>query len=64
MFVKNDKHSQKSLFYIYNVASTKVKKFYKYIFSKIDEDKFSVLYSEKGSRPNIPVNILVSLEIT
>ena len=72
MFVKNDKHSQKSLFYAYNVASKKVEKFlenswsknfYKYIFSQIDESKFSVLYSEKGSRPNIPVNILVSLEI-
>jgi len=32
-------------------------------FSRIDETVFSVLYSEKASRSNLPVNIYVSLEI-
>ncbi|MDE5552937.1 MAG: transposase [Malacoplasma sp.] len=31
------------------------------IFPKIDEEKFSVLYSDKASRPNTPVNIMVGL---
>ena len=29
------------------------------IFPAIDEDLFSVLYSEKASRPNTPVNVIV-----
>ena len=29
------------------------------IFPVIDEKRFSVLYSEKGSRPNTPVNVIV-----
>ena len=33
------------------------------VFRRIDEDAFAVLYSEKGSRPNTPVNVLVGLEI-
>ena len=33
------------------------------IFFQIDEEKFSVLYSDKPSRPNTPVNILVGLLI-
>jgi hypothetical protein len=37
--------------------------FYHQIFKKIDEKKFSVLYSAKKSRPNFPVNIWVGLEI-
>ncbi|MBE1557194.1 hypothetical protein H4683_004333, partial [Filibacter limicola] len=35
--------------------------FFTTIFLKINEDHFSVLYSETFSRPNKPVNILVSL---
>lgn len=31
------------------------------IFPKIDEEKFKVLYSDKISRPNTPVNIMVGL---
>ena len=31
-------------------------------FSRIDEQSFAVLYSEKDSRPNVPVNVLVGLE--
>lgn len=37
--------------------------FYTDIFLKVNEDHFSVLYSETFSRPNKPVNILVSLLI-
>src|SRR3972149_7896403 len=36
--------------------------FYKEFFSRIDETAFAVLYSEKDSRPNVPVNVLVGLE--
>lgn len=37
--------------------------FYRLILTQIDEDRFSVLYSDKASRPNKPVNVLVSLLI-
>jgi hypothetical protein len=33
------------------------------VFARIDEDLFAVLYSERASRPNVPVNVLVGLEI-
>ena len=36
--------------------------FYEQVFSQIDERPFSVLYSDVGA-PNVPVNILLSLEI-
>src|SRR4030067_840312 len=36
--------------------------FYRESFSRIDERPFAVLYSEKDSRPNIPINVLVALE--
>jgi hypothetical protein len=36
--------------------------FYREFFCRIDEDLFSVLYSDQPSRPNIPVNVLVGLE--
>ena len=38
----------------------KEKWFYKLIFCNIDENKFRFLYSDKASRPNAAVNILVS----
>lgn len=38
--------------------------FYKYVFNCIDEEKFASLYDTEGfSRPNKPVNVLISLEI-
>ncbi|HHW36705.1 MAG TPA: transposase [Bacillales bacterium] len=37
--------------------------FYKNIFLRINEERFSVLFSDTYSRPNKPVNILVSLLI-
>ena len=36
--------------------------FYREFFSRIDEEIFSVLYSEQPSRPNVAVNVLVGLE--
>ena len=35
--------------------------FFRSIFSKIDESRFAVLYSENYSRPNAPVNVVVGL---
>src|SRR5690625_2942228 len=37
--------------------------FYRLILTQINEERFSVLYSDKASRPNKPVNVLVSLLI-
>lgn len=37
--------------------------FYREVFCRIDEDAFAVLYSETSSRPNVPINVLVGLEI-
>ena len=42
---------------------TWAKGFYEDVFCRIDENIFEVMYSKKISRPNIPVNIYVSLEI-
>jgi len=36
--------------------------FYQEFFSRIDEEAFAILYSEKASCPNAPVNVLVGLE--
>ena len=36
--------------------------FYRELFCRLDEQVFAVLYSDKDSRPNIPVNVLVGLE--
>ena len=33
--------------------------FNKHIFPEINEERFSVLYSDKGSRPNSPVNVII-----
>lgn len=37
--------------------------FYREFFCRLDEQPFAVLYSDKASRPNAPVNILVGLEV-
>lgn len=69
MFKKNEKHLSPELFGMLNslpealqikAKQSKEYAFYKLIFSHIDEDIFSVLYSKKKSRPNSPVNSLVS----
>ena len=68
MFKKNETYKQKNLFGIENKLTkrqqkmwdnSKEHKFFTSIFTKIDEEKFKVLYSNKKSRPNVPVNQLV-----
>ena len=69
MFKKNTKHTQPEIFGLFNTLPERMKKkikqseeytFYKLIFSNIKEDIFSKLYSDKKSRPNAPVNTMVS----
>lgn len=71
MFRENDKHTQPALISaIHDLPERQRKRleqswagtFYCEFFSRIDESAFSGLYSEKPSRPNIPVNVLVGLE--
>ena len=68
MFRKNDGHIQSSFSSFEMQMSEKMIKkmkksaewaFYTDVFSKIDEDIFSDLYSGNYSRPNSPVNLLV-----
>ncbi len=72
MFKANKKHLQRQLFSTINQLPEKQRKmledswadtFYREVFCRIDEEKFSVLYSDSPSRPNTPINILVGLEI-
>ena len=71
MFARNDKHKQSFMFDGLDSLPEKARKrlesswaeaFYQELFCRIDESAFAVLYSEKKSRPNIPVNILVGLD--
>lgn len=71
MFKKNKKHQQPALISAASELPEKQRKrlenswagtFYDEFFSRIDEETFGVLYSAKGSRPNVPVNVLVGLE--
>ena len=39
------------------------KAFKDYIFPQINEERFSVLYSNKASRPNSPINVIIGLLI-
>jgi len=45
------------------LESSWAQSFYTELFCRIDEEHFARLYSEKLSRPNTPINILVGLEI-
>ncbi|NIA09968.1 MAG: hypothetical protein GWP10_09615 [Nitrospiraceae bacterium] len=65
MFEENTGHLQKDLFGLAGMLSPALKKslvksreyhFYHLIFLNIDEKLFSVLYSEKKSHPNAPIN--------
>lgn len=67
-FVPNSLNEQLSLFDSFTGLTAREKKFLdrswakyfsEYIFPKIDEKPYAVLYSEKDSRPNTPVNIQV-----
>jgi Transposase DDE domain len=72
MYRKNTRSAQPLLLSDVNSLPSKLVKrlhrswaatFREEVFQRIDEDPFAVLYSEKGSRPNTPVNVLVGLEI-
>ena len=72
MFKENRVHEMPELFSAKNIMPENLKKryekswargFYEDVFCRIDEKIFSVLYSDKVSRPNLPVNLYVSLEI-
>lgn len=69
MFKKNTIHFQQNLFGIESRLSEKKRKklenskealFYKLLFCSIDENDFAPLFSEKGSRPNAPINALIA----
>lgn len=69
MFKKNTAHTQPDLFGFYHQLSPKMQYqvkesdeylFYQLIYSRIREEDFAGLYSENGSRPNAPVNALIS----
>jgi hypothetical protein len=69
MFRKNKKHFQNNLFGFTNpltenlqkeILDSEYKKFYELIFLHIKEEDFECLYSGVGSRPNAPINVLVS----
>ena len=71
MFCKNEKHKQGRMFTAIDqlgiTGKSRLKAswahyFYHNFFCLIDENLFSLLYSEKKSRPNTPVNILVGFE--
>ena len=71
MFRKNGHHQQTSMFSSISSLPQKLQNrleeswagtFYRQWFARIDEELFSVLYSDEPSRPNIPINVLVGLE--
>jgi hypothetical protein len=71
MFKENRKHQQPYLISNVNDLPEKQRKvldaswagaFYREFFSRLDEHPFAVLYVDYPSRPNAPVNELVSLE--
>lgn len=71
MYEPNQRHLQAPLFsdldHLSEKARTRLDEswggvFYREFFCHLDEDPFAVLYSDAPSRPNIPVNVLVSLE--
>ena len=71
MFRKNNAHLQMVMVSSVDALPEKQQKrlaeswagtFYRELFGRIDESLFAALYSDKASRPNIPVNVLVALE--
>lgn len=72
MYRANQGHLQQPLFSDLDHLSEKARQrlqaswagaFYGEFFSRLDERPFAVLYSEVGSRPNVPINVLVGLEM-
>ena len=71
MFRKNTRHLQIPLTSHVNELPEPLRKrlqkswaetFYQQLFCRFDEEPFEVLYAKLPSRPNVPVNTLVSLE--
>jgi hypothetical protein len=71
MFKKNQRHKQLPLTSNVDELPPKLRKrldtswsgtFYREYFCRLDETPFAVLYADCPSRPNVPVNVLVSLE--
>jgi hypothetical protein len=69
MFRSNTEHTQTNIFGFANLITPKMakdlqeseeQKFYELIFCNIKEEDFACLYSEIDSRPNIPINCVVS----
>jgi len=72
MFRPNNEHRQRGAFEGANLLPEKLREkleaswagtFYREVFCRIDEEIFAGLYGEGPSRPNVPVNVLVALEI-
>ncbi len=72
MYSENKRNNRINLFGFQNTLSDKLKKqliesveycFFQTVFSNIKEDIFSILYSDKASRPNAPVNCLIGATI-
>jgi hypothetical protein len=72
MFKKNKKHLQPALISAASELPEKQLKllkrswahsFYDKFFCRVDEEIFAVLYSSEPSRPNVPVNVMVGLEV-
>jgi hypothetical protein len=72
MFRKNQKHQQLEMFSTVRSLRDDQQKlldgswagvFYRELFCRLDERPFAVLYSDEASRPNVPVNVLVGLEV-
>ena len=72
MFRENEQHLQLGMFDTFQQLPEKVRQrleeswastFYREVFCRIDELPFAILYSDQPSRPNVPINILVGVEI-
>lgn len=72
MFQQNLRHLQRGLLSTVAMLPKHIKEFlqrswaevfYERIFCRVDETKFSPLFSKKKSRPNFPINIYIGLEI-
>ena len=72
MFRPNKKHLQTAIFTSVDQLSPKRQQrlqeswagvFYREFFCRLKEEPFAVLYSDVPSRPNIPVNVLIGMEV-
>ena len=72
MFRRNQKHQQLEMFSTVQSLRDDQRKlldgswagvFYRELFCRLDERPFAVLYSDEASRPNVPVNVLIGLEV-